>query len=137
MSRNNNRHHNAYPAVWRIAILCNLRRETTPCPGALQGGLALDEFELGEKAHKIEILQREQVRIQGVIHVESFDERQVTIETDLGMITMIGEEFHITSLDLDKGLMVLEGAFTGLEYSGTERSKSKQKDKGLLQRLFR
>lgn len=97
----------------------------------------MDEFELGEKAHKIEILQREQVRIQGVIHVESFDERQVTIETDLGMITMIGEEFHITSLDLDKGLMVLEGAFTGLEYSGTERSKSKQKDKGLLQRLFR
>ena len=78
----------------------------------------MDEFDMGERAHRIEILQREQVRIQGIIHVESFDERQVVIETDLGMITMIGEEFHITSLDLDKGIMVLEGAFTGLEYSG-------------------
>lgn len=97
----------------------------------------MDEYELGEKSHRIEILQREQVRVQGVIHVESFDERQVVIETDLGVVTMIGDEFHITSLDLDKGLMVIEGAFTGLEYSGMDRAKSRQKDKGFLQRLFR
>ena len=25
------------------------------------------------------------------------------------MITVIGEEFHITGLDLDKGLLILEG----------------------------
>jgi sporulation protein YabP len=97
----------------------------------------LNDFELGEKEHRIEILQREQVRIQGVIHVESFDERQVVVETDLGMITVIGEEFHITSLDLEKGLLILEGAFTGLEYSGLDRLKSRQKDRGFLQRLFR
>jgi len=97
----------------------------------------LNDFELTDKEHRIEILQREQVRIQGVIHVESFDERQVVIETDLGMLTLIGEEFHITSLDLERGLLVLEGAFTGLEYSGLDRLKSKQKDRGFLQRLFR
>ena len=97
----------------------------------------MNEFELGEKDHRIEILQREHIRIHGVIHVESFDERQVVVETDLGMITVIGEEFHITSLDLDKGLLILEGAFTGLEYSGVERAKSRQKDRGFLQRLFR
>jgi len=97
----------------------------------------LNDFELTVKEHRIEILQREQVRIQGVIHVESFDERQVVIETDLGMLTLIGEEFHITSLDLERGLLVLEGAFTGLEYSGLDRLKSKQKDRGFLQRLFR
>jgi sporulation protein YabP len=96
----------------------------------------LDEFEL-EKEHRIEIFQREQIKIQGVIHVESFDERQVVVETDLGMLTMVGEEFHITSLDLDKGLMILEGAFTGLEYSGLDRAKMRQRDKGFLQRLFR
>ncbi len=97
----------------------------------------MNDFELTDKEHRIEILQREQVRIQGVIHVESFDERQVVIETDLGMLTLIGEEFHITSLDLERGLLVLEGAFTGLEYSGLDRLKSKQKDRGFLQRLFR
>ena len=97
----------------------------------------MNDFELTDKEHRIEILQREQVRIQGVIHVESFDERQVVVETDLGILTLIGEEFHITSLDLERGLLVLEGAFTGLEYSGLDRLKNRQKDRGFLQRLFR
>ncbi len=97
----------------------------------------MDEFEAGEKGHKVEILQREQVRIQGVVHVESFDDRQVVVETDMGMITLAGEEFHITSLDLEKGQMVIEGMFLALEYSGLDRAKSRQKDKGFLQRLFR
>jgi sporulation protein YabP len=97
----------------------------------------LDEFETGEKSHKIEILQREQVRLQGVVHVESFDDRQVVVETDMGIVSLAGEEFHITSLDLEKGFMIIEGMFLGLEYSGLDRSKARQKDKGFLQRLFR
>ncbi|MGE5579665.1 MAG: sporulation protein YabP [Bacillota bacterium] len=97
----------------------------------------MDEFETGDKAHKIEILQREQVRLQGVIHVESFDDRQVVVETDMGMLSLAGEEFHITSLDLEKGQMILEGMFLGLEYSGLDRAKARQKDKSFLQRLFR
>jgi len=97
----------------------------------------LDEFESAEKPHRIEILQREQVRLQGVIHVESFDDRQVVVETDMGMVSLAGEEFHITSLDLEKGLMIVEGMFLGLEYSGLDRAKSRQKDKSFLQRLFR
>ncbi len=97
----------------------------------------MDEFGTAEKPHVIEILQREQVRLQGVVHVESFDDRQVVVETDMGMVSLAGEEFHITSLDLDKGLMIVEGMFLGLEYSGMDRAKSRQKDKGFLQRLFR
>jgi len=104
---------------------------------ACKGGFKLDEFDITESSHKIEIFQREQVQIQGVIHVESFDERQVVIETDLGMVTLIGEEFHITSLDLDKGLMVVEGAFTGLEYSSSNKSRSRSRDKSFIERLFR
>lgn len=95
----------------------------------------MDELEAGE--HKVELLQREQVRIQGVVHVESFDDRQVVVETDMGMLTLAGEEFHITSLDLEKGQMVIEGTFVALEYSGQDRSKARQKGKGFLQRLFR
>lgn len=97
----------------------------------------MDEFEAAEKPHRIEILQREQVRLQGIVHVESFDDRQVVVETDMGMVSLTGEEFHITSLDLEKGLMIVEGMFLGLEYSGMDRAKSRQKDKGFLQRLFR
>lgn len=97
----------------------------------------MSELEPGDVTHKVEILQREQVRIQGVVHVESFDDRQVVVETEMGILTLAGEEFHITSLDLEKGMMAVEGMFTALEYSGMDRSRTRQKDKGLLQRLFR
>lgn len=97
----------------------------------------MSELEPGEATHKVEILQREQVRIQGVVHVESFDDRQVVVETDMGMLTLAGQEFHITSLDLEKGLMVIEGTFAALDYSGLDKSRARQKDKGFLQRLFR
>lgn len=94
------------------------------------------EFETSGITHKIEIMQREEIRLQGVIHVESFDEQQVVVETDLGIVALSGEDFHITSLDLDKGLMVIEGMINGLEYSPLDRNR-RQKDKGFLQRLFR
>lgn len=97
----------------------------------------MSQLEPAESTHRVEILQREQVRIQGVAHVESFDDKQVVVETDMGILTLEGEEFHITSLDLDKGLMVIEGMVAGMEYSGLDRSRSRQKDKGFLQRLFR
>jgi sporulation protein YabP len=96
----------------------------------------LAEFETSGITHKIEIVQREEIRLQGVIHVESFDEHQVVVETDLGIVALSGEDFHITSLDLDKGLMIIEGMINGLEYSPLDRSR-RQKDKGFLQRLFR
>ncbi len=97
----------------------------------------MDEMQANDKIHRVEIFQREQVRLQGVIHVESFDERQVVVETDMGLLTLTGEEFHISSLDLDKGYMLVEGMFMALEYSAVDRARARQKDKGFLQRLFR
>lgn len=55
----------------------------------------------------------------------------------MGVLSLAGEEFHITALDLDKGVMTIQGMFLGLEYSGVERRNARQKDKGFLQRLFR
>ena len=97
----------------------------------------LDQYPVDDKSHRIEITQREMVRLAGIIHVESFDEKQVVVETDMGMLALVGEEFHITSLDLDKGQMVLEGMVISLEYSLPSRSKGRQKDGSFLQRLFR
>ncbi len=102
----------------------------------LRGRKDLDEIHATEKIHRVEVFQREQIRLQGVVHVESFDEREVVVETDLGLLNLTGAEFHITSLDLDKGYMVIEGMFLAMEYSGMD-SRSRPKDKGFLQRLFR
>lgn len=97
----------------------------------------MEDYKLEVNEHKIEILQREQVRLQGVLHVESFDDRQIVVETDLGVLTLSGEDFHITSLDLEKGQMSVEGTVTGLEYSALDRLKARNKDRGFFQKLFR
>jgi sporulation protein YabP len=97
----------------------------------------LDQYQLDDKTHRVEILQRESVRLTGILHVESFDERQVVVETDMGMLALLGEGFHITSLDLDKGLMVLEGSVMSLEYSHLDRMRGRQKEGSFLKRIFR
>ncbi len=97
----------------------------------------MESIETGDRIHRVEIFQRGQIRLQGVIHVESFDERQVVVETDMGLLGLNGEEFHITSLDLEKGHMMIEGMFVSLEYSAMDRTRLRQKDRGFLQRLFR
>lgn len=102
-----------------------------------KGASALSMLEPGDTEHRIEVIQREQIRLQGVNNVESFDDRQVIVETSMGLLTIAGEEFHITSLDLDKGEMVIEGLVIALEYAALDKSRGKKKEQGLLQRLFR
>jgi len=97
----------------------------------------LDQYPVDEKAHKVEIMQRESVRLTGIMHVESFDERQVVVETDMGMLALVGEDFHITSLDLDRGQMILEGLVMSLEYSSSDRARGRQRDGSFLQKIFR
>lgn len=99
--------------------------------------LQLEQYPLDQGTHKVEILQRESVRLTGVIHVESFDERQVVVETEMGMLALMGEEFHITGLDLEKGQMILEGMLLSLEYSSLDRGGSRHRDGNFLQRIFR
>jgi sporulation protein YabP len=98
--------------------------------------LKLDQYPIDQAGtHKVEILQRESIRLTGVVHVESFDERQVVVETEMGMLALMGEEFHITALDLEKGQMILEGMLFSLEYSAPNRGS--RREGSFLQRLFR
>jgi sporulation protein YabP len=96
----------------------------------------LEQYPVEQGTHKVEILQRESIRLTGVVHVESFDERQVVVETEMGNLALMGEEFHITALDLEKGQMILEGMLFSLEYSSLDRG-ARQREGSFLQRIFR
>ncbi len=97
----------------------------------------MEQYPPEQESHKVEIIQRESVRLTGVIHVERFDEQQVVIETEMGTLALVGDEFHITALDLEKGHMILEGMFMSLEYSLIGRSRTGQRDGTFWQRIFR
>lgn len=88
--------------------------------------------------HRIVVTSREQATVEGVIHVDSFDDREIILETDLGMMGIRGEDLHIKQLSLDEGYLSIEGVIKTVDYleDGLVGS-SKGKRKGLLDRLFK
>ncbi len=84
-------------------------------------------------AHSVSINGRKEVLLQGVQHVDSFDESEITLETNLGMLVLKGEGLHITQLNLETGSLAAEGFFIAVQYV---ESKGK-KGKGLINRILK
>lgn len=91
----------------------------------------------GDGVHRVSIDEREHTAIEGVLNVESFDDREIILETELGILTIRGEDLHIAKLDLDEGQFAVNGLVWSLEYSAVGQRGVKGKGKGLLDRLFR
>lgn len=88
--------------------------------------------------HRIVVTSREQATVEGVIHVDSFDDREIILETDLGMMGIRGEDLHIKQLSLDEGFLSIEGVIKTVDYLedglvGSARGKRKS----LFDRLFK
>lgn len=93
---------------------------------------------VGLAPHSLQIINREQIRIQGVIAVESFDDQEIIVETDMGTLTLRGEELHIKQLDLESGRFAVDGYISICTYSTPrQRLGRSPKGKGFLERLLR
>lgn len=86
--------------------------------------------------HQVVITNREQVVVEGVIHVEKFDDEEIILETDLGMMSLRGEELHIKQLSLDQGQLIVDGVVKTVDYLEDGGRARKGKGKGLLDRIF-
>ncbi len=83
------------------------------------------------RAHSIIINAREKAVIQGVIEVDSFNEEEIILATDAGMLLIFGEDLHINKLNLDEGQVIINGHIFALEYSDELRRK-----KSLMSKIF-
>lgn len=81
--------------------------------------------------HQLILQDRQQVELTGVTDVDSFDETTVVAYTSLGELTVRGNTLHIKRLDLECGILSVEGRIDTLQYADT------QKHGGFLGRLFR
>lgn len=91
-----------------------------------------------ETDHELHITNRENVLIKGVLHVNSFDDQEVVLDTDCGTLTIRGEDLHIKQLDLQDGSFSVEGIVHSLQYSsGRGKGLKGRGGKGLLDRLLR
>lgn len=78
---------------------------------------------------------REKITISGVLDVLSFDDQIVIVETELGLLTIKGENLRINKLSLDTTEVIVEGKINDLSYS--EKSSDKSMGAGLLGKLFK
>lgn len=88
--------------------------------------------------HFLSIEERKKLTLNGVQHVGSFDEQEITLDTNMGFLKLKGEGMHITHLNLDQGGLVVEGFIHGLEYiEGRTAKGGKARGKGIINRLLK
>ena len=77
---------------------------------------------------------RGKLSISGVIDVLSFDDQVVIVQTELGMLTIKGENIRINKLSIDTSEVIVEGEISNLAYSEKD---TERKNSNLLGKIFK
>ena len=78
---------------------------------------------------------REKLTISGVLDVLSFDDQIVIVETELGLLTVKGENLRINKLSLDTTEVIVEGTIFNLSYS--EKNLDKKSGSNIFGKIFK
>lgn len=87
------------------------------------------------KRQEVKMLNRKLLELSGVLNVESFDSEEFLLETEMGYLMIKGSNLHIKNLNLEQGLVAIEGLVNELAY--VDGAGSGGKSKGLLGKLFK
>ena len=77
---------------------------------------------------------RNKLNISGVLDVFSFDDQVVIVETELGLLTVKGDNLRINKLSIDTSEIIVEGEISSMTYSDKEIDK---KNSSFLNRIFK
>ena len=77
---------------------------------------------------------RSKLSISGVLDVLSFDDQVVILETELGLLTVKGENIRINKLSIDTSEVIVEGDISNLSYSDKSIEKNKS---SLMSKIFK
>ena len=78
---------------------------------------------------------RGKLSISGVNDVLSFDDQVVMIDTELGLLTVKGEDIRINKLSLDTSEVIVDGEISSLTYS--QKGPEKNGGTSLLSKIFK
>ncbi len=87
------------------------------------------------RQHKMTMMNRKNCSLTGIMDVIAFDENEVILETDMGMLMVKGQGLHVKRLTLEQGEVELEGRIDSFLYS--EQKSLAAKGESLLGRLFK
>ena len=92
--------------------------------------------EVNNSFQNIILENREKLNVTGILDVLSFDDQIIIIETQLGLLTIKGENLKINKLSLDTSDFTVDGYISSLTYSNSDISSSK-KNKNILSKIFK
>ena len=101
----------------------------------MKGGIYMQEtnaYTLTASEHVVTLRNRKRIDLTTVKSIERFDQEEFFIRTTQGHLLIKGDQLRILQLDVDKGLLAIEGDIKLLQYDEEENAISKS----ILHKLF-
>lgn len=87
------------------------------------------------RPHEVVMKNRKTIDITGVKLVESFDQEEFLLETVMGFLTIKGQNLKMRNLNIEDGLVSIEGMIHSYHY--LDDHSAKEPGKTFLSKLFR
>lgn len=84
--------------------------------------------------HRVTIHNRNEIEINGVKEVDSFDHEEFLLETTMGYLVVRGKNLQLKSLHVEDGIVQIEGKMYEMLYVDEQ---SEERAKGLFSKLFK
>ena len=85
--------------------------------------------------HSITLNERKNLIITGVKKIDSFNEEEFLVETNMGYIIIKGKTLELVKLDTYQGTVSIKGTINGLNYM--ENPNKKEKEESIFSKLFK
>lgn len=85
-------------------------------------------------SHEIKIVDRSVMSFSGIKKINSFDNEEFLMESNMGMVLLKGEKLEIIKLDTHEGNVKIKGKINNFTYI---ESVKKNKEESLIAKLFK
>ena len=85
--------------------------------------------------HSITLNERKNLIITGVKKIDSFNEEEFLVETNMGYIVIKGKTLELVKLDTYQGTVSIKGTINSLSYM--ENPNKKEKEDSIFSKLFK
>lgn len=96
--------------------------------------MELKRENIENKKSNLMLENRNKLMLTGVVEVINFDDKTIALDTNLGTLTIRGQELKMQKLDVQNGDVAIIGRINSCIYTTTE---SKKDNESIIARLFR
>lgn len=86
-------------------------------------------------SHSISINERNVIYITGVLKIDSFDDEEFLLETNMGYLAIKGENLELIRLDTKDGIVSIKGLVISMSY--IEDLKKSNKQSSFFEKVFK